>query len=120
MDVALWIVSGLLAAVFLGAGLTKIAQPKAKLQANPQLAWTEDFSDPAIKGIGAAEVLGAAGLILPELLDVAEVLTPLAAVGLAILMVGAAITHTRRGERQPLPVNAVLFALAVFVAVGRF
>lgn len=120
MDIALWVVSGLLAVVFLGSGLAKLAQSKAKLQANPQMAWAKDFSEPMIKLIGGAEVLGAIGLIVPELVDVAPVLTPLAAIGLALIMVGAAATHSRRREYQVVPVNLVLLALALFVAVGRF
>lgn len=120
MSIAAWIVSGLLAALYLYAGLTKIATPRAKLVENPQMAWTNDFGANAIKGIGAAEVLGAIGLIVPWLTGIAPFLTPVAAVGLAIIQIGALITHTRRGERQPLPINAVLLVLAAFVAVVRF
>jgi uncharacterized membrane protein YphA (DoxX/SURF4 family) len=119
MNVVLWIIAGLLAAAFAGAGLMKLAQPKAKLAASG-MAWTEDFSDSQVKGIGAVEVLGALGLILPAALGIAEILTPLAAAGLAITMVGAAITHLRRGEGSMVPINVVLGGLAVFVAVMRF
>ena len=65
-------------------------------------------------------MLGALGLIVPAALGITPVLAPIAAVGLAALMVGAAITHARRKERQMLPVNLVLFALAAVVAVARF
>jgi DoxX-like protein len=119
VNVALWIVAGVLAAAFLGAGLMKLAQPKKKL-AESGMGWTEDFSDGAVKGIGALEVLGALGLILPAVFDVATVLVPLAATGLALLMLGAAATHARRKESSNIVVNLVLFALAVFVAWGRF
>ncbi len=119
MNVVLWILAGLLAVAFAGAGLMKLAQPKAKLAASG-MAWTEDFSDSQVKGIGAVEVLGALGLILPAALGIAEILTPLAAAGLAITMVGAAITHLRRGEGSMVPINVVLGGLAVFVAVMRF
>jgi len=119
MNVVLWIIAGLLAVAFAGAGLMKLAQPKAKLAASG-MAWTEDFSDSQVKGIGAVEVLGALGLILPAALGIAEILTPLAAAGLAITMVGAAITHLRRGEGSMVPINVVLGGLAVFVAVMRF
>jgi uncharacterized membrane protein YphA (DoxX/SURF4 family) len=120
VNIALWVVAGLLALVFLGAGFAKLTQPKEKLQANPNMAWTEDFSPGMIKTIGALEVLGGLGLILPELTGIAPVLTPLAAVGLVLVMLGAAVTHARRKETQTIVVNVVLGALAVFVAVGRF
>ena len=119
MSIVLWVAAGVLAAAFLGSGLMKIAQPKKKL-AESGMGWTEDFSDGAVKGIGALEVLGALGLILPAVFDVATVLVPLAATGLALLMLGAAATHARRKESSNIVVNLVLFALAVFVAWGRF
>jgi len=118
MNVALWIVAGLLAAAFLAAGAMKLSQPREKIAAS--MGWAEDFSAGTIKMIGAFEVLGAIGLILPALVGVAPVLVPLAAVGLAVIMVGAIVTHLRRKETQPVLVNVVLLALAVFVAVGRF
>ncbi len=119
MDVVLWIIAGLLAAVFAMAGLMKIAQPKAKLAASG-MAWTEDFSAGAIKGIGALEVLAAIGLILPAALDIAPVLVPVAATGLAVMMLGAAFVHARRKENQMIGANVVLLILAVVVAWGRF
>ncbi|MBI4940307.1 MAG: DoxX family protein [Actinobacteria bacterium] len=120
MNIALWVVAGLLALLFAGAGFMKATTPKAKLQENPNMAWTEDFSPGLIKTIGVLEILGAIGLILPWALDVVPVLTPLAATGLAITMVGAIITHGRRKETQAIGMNVVLLALCVFVAVGRF
>jgi uncharacterized membrane protein YphA (DoxX/SURF4 family) len=119
VNVALWIIAGLLAAAFLGAGLMKLAQSKSKL-AESGMGWTDDFSDGAVKAIGALEVLGALGLILPAVFDVATVLVPLAAVGLAVLMLGAVVVHARRKEMSNVVVNVVLLALAVFVAWGRF
>jgi uncharacterized membrane protein YphA (DoxX/SURF4 family) len=120
MNIVLWVLAGLLAAVFLGAGAAKLAQPKQKLVASPNMAWAEDFSPGALKTIGTLEVLGAIGLILPAALDIAPVLTPLAATGLAATMIGAAITHARRKETQAIVINLVLLALAVVVAWGRF
>jgi uncharacterized membrane protein YphA (DoxX/SURF4 family) len=119
MNVALWIAAGLLAAAFLAAGLMKATQPKEKLAAN--MAWVEDFSAGQVRAIGAVEVLGAIGLILPAVTMIAPVLVPLAATGLAITMVLAFVMHARRGEaKSSLPANLILFALAVFVAWGRF
>jgi uncharacterized membrane protein YphA (DoxX/SURF4 family) len=117
MNVVLWIIAGLLALAFLGAGLTKLVQPKEKLAAT--MGWVDDFSPGTVKLIGALEVLAAIGLVLPAALDVVPVLVPLAAVGLVALMVGAAITHARCGETPMIAVNVVLLVLAVVVAWGR-
>lgn len=120
MNVFLWIVAGVLAAFFLAAGLTKLSQSKAKLNENPQMGWTKDFSAGTLKLIGAAETLGALGVILPGALDIAPVLVPLAASGLAIIMIGAIITHARRKEPQPIVINTVVLILALVVAIFRF
>jgi hypothetical protein len=120
VNVALWAVAALLALVFLGAGAAKLAQPKEKLLDSPSMAWAEDFSPGVIKTIGLLEVLAAIGLILPAAVDMAPGLVPLAASGLTLTMFGAAIAHSGRGEFQSVVVNVVLFALAVFVAWGRF
>lgn len=119
MNVALWIVAGLLAAVFLMAGMMKVAQPNEKLKESQ--AWVEDFSPGIVKEIGVLEMLAAVGLVLPPLVDVAPILAPIAASGLAVTMVGAAVTHARRGgEGQMIMGNLMLLALLVLVAVGRF
>jgi uncharacterized membrane protein YphA (DoxX/SURF4 family) len=118
MNVVLWIVAGVLALAFLAAGLTKLTQPKEKLRAT--MAWVEDFSPGVVKGIGAVEVLAAIGLILPAALDVVPVLLPLAAVGLVVLMAGAAITHARHKEFPMIAINLVLLVLAAVVVWGRF
>ena len=120
MNVVLWVLAGLLAAFFLAAGATKLAQSKEKLTASPNMAWATDFSPGVIKLIGALEVLAAIGLILPAALDIVPVLVPLAAVGLVLVMIGAVITHARRKETQPIVINVVLLAVAAVVAWGRF
>ncbi|QNE21223.1 DoxX family protein [Kribbella qitaiheensis] len=120
MNVVLWILAGVLAAFFLAAGLGKLSQSKEKLGANANMKWTEDFSARTLKLIGTAEVLGALGLILPAVLNIAEILVPLAATGLAVIMVGAIITHGRRKENQPIIINAVILILALVVAIFRF
>ena len=119
MNIALWIITAVLALLFLAAGTMKIIQPKAKLAAAGQ-GWVEDFSDGAVKRIGALEILAALGLILPALLGIATVLVPTAAAGLFFLMAGAAITHGRRHETPNVIVNLVLGILAAGVAVARF
>ncbi|MEQ4210049.1 DoxX family protein [Actinopolymorpha sp. B9G3] len=119
MNIALWIIAALLAVTFLASGAVKLAQPKEKLVASG-MGVLEGFSAGTIKAIGALEVLGAVGLILPAALSIAPVLVPLAAVGLALLMVGAFIPHARRREVQGIVMTLALFALAVLVAWGRF
>ena len=118
MNIVLWILAGLLAAFFLAAGLTKVSQPKEKLATN--MKWTEDFSAGTIKLIGTAELLGAIGLILPAVLDIAPILVPLAATGLAVIMIGAIITHARRKEPQAIAVNTVVLIVALVVLIFRF
>ena len=118
MGIALWLVQALLAAAFLVSGATKLSRPKEKLLEN--LAWVEDFSQPTVYAIGVLEVLGAIGIVLPALTSLLTSLTPLAALGLALTMTGAALTHLRRAEYGPIAVTAVLLVLAVFVAYGRF
>ncbi len=120
MNTAVWIAQGLLAVAMLAAGSMKLAQSKQQLMASGTMDWTEDFPEPQIKGIGTLEVLAALGLILPALLDLAPVLVAVAATGVALLMLGAAATHVRRGEGQMVPVNLVIAAIAVFIAVMRF
>jgi uncharacterized membrane protein len=119
MNVALWIAAGLLALAFLAAGAMKASQPKEQLKA--RLPWVEDFSAAQVRGIGVIEMLGAIGLILPAVTGIAPILVPIAATGLAITMVLASVMHLRRGDGVSAIVsNVVLFALAVFVAWGRF
>jgi uncharacterized membrane protein YphA (DoxX/SURF4 family) len=118
MDIALWVVQGLLGFVFVMAGASKLTQPREKLLA--QMQWVEDFNPNQIKAIGGVELLGALGLVLPMLLNILPILTPVAAAGLALTMVGAMLTHLRRKENQMIAVNVVLLLLAVFVAYGRF
>ena len=119
MNVVLWIIASLLALVFLGSGAMKVLRTKEQLKA-AGMGWTEDFSDAAITTIGGLEVLAAIGLILPAALDIAPILVPLAATGLAIIMVGAIVVHTRYKETTMALGNLVLLAVAVVVAWGRF
>ncbi|THV41098.1 DoxX family protein [Glycomyces buryatensis] len=119
MNTTLWIVASVLALAFLFAGALTTVHGKEKLKSNG-LAWVEGFPLGAVKTIGLLEILGAIGLILPALTGIAPVLVPLAATGIAVLMVGAALTHARRKEGSAIAVNVVLFALAAFVAWGRF
>ena len=117
MLIALWIINGFLALAFLAVGSTKLLRPKPALQAIG-MAWTEDFTDARIKLIGAAEIVGAIGLILPLLTGIAPILTPIAATALALLMTGAVVVHTRR--RENTAPSLVLGILSIVSAVLGF
>jgi uncharacterized membrane protein YphA (DoxX/SURF4 family) len=106
VNVFLWILQILLALVMLAAGTLKLTRSRAKLAES--MGWVESFTGPQIKGIATSEVLAALGLILPAATGVAVILTPLAAVGLVLVMVGATVTHLRRGELPNVAVNIVL------------
>lgn len=119
MNVALWIVAGLLAAIFTMAGLMKVMQPKEKLAES--MGWVEHYEPRTIKLIGVLEVLGAIGLIVPALTGIVPMLTPVAAIGIGLVMVGAMARHLSRGnETQMVAMNMVFLLMALFVAWGRF
>jgi hypothetical protein len=118
MNVFLWILQIVLAAMFAMAGVAKSTQPKEKLAA--RLPWVEDFSPGTVRFIGVVELLAAIGLVAPAATGILPVLTPLAATGLAIVMVLAMNTHRRRREPGGIAFNAVLFAVAAVIAWGRF
>jgi hypothetical protein len=112
--VLLWIVQGLLALLFVFAGGMKLLLPLDKL-AGP-VALPGLF----VRFIGVAEVLGAIGLILPGLLNIRPGLTPLAAAGLVIIMIGATAITLAGGTMGPALVPFVVGALSVWVAYGRW
>lgn len=115
MNSILWIVQGLLALAMVGAGSMKIVVAREKLL--PKMRFFASWPYASVKLLGAAEVLGGIGLIAPRGLHVLPVLTPIAAVCLAILMGGAIKTHVGLGDRPVAP--AILGALALFIAIGR-
>lgn len=117
MNIALWVLQGLVALAFFATGAMKLFTPKAKLDANPHMGWAKDFSAGQVKLIGIAEVLGAVGLILPWATGILPALTPIAAGCSAAIMVGAAVVHARR--KEPLIPPVVIGLLAVAIAVGR-
>lgn len=121
MNLALWIVTVVLAAALLFS-TSKMFIPREKLASAGGAAsqWLLDFSPGALRAIGTLEILGAAGLILPAVLDIAPVLVPITAVCVALLFVGAVIMRLRRGEKATIVPDLVYFAMAVFVAWGRF
>ena len=118
MNMALWIVQILLALLFGLTGMMKVIQPKEKLV--QRMKWVEETAPSTVKAIGAVEILGAMGVVLPMLTGILPILTPLAAVGLGLTMIGATLTNLRHNEYLHIAVNVVMLALAAFVAYGRF
>lgn len=114
MTYALWIVQALLALVFLFAGGVKLVTPIEELTKQmPLPGWFVRF-------IAVAEVLGAFGLILPGLLGIRPALTPLAAAGLVIIMIGATVFTLTHGGGGTALIPLVVGLLAAFVAYGRW
>ena len=111
--IALWIVQGVLAALFLFAGGFKLAMPMA------DLARVSPLPAAFLKFIGACEVFGALGLVLPGLFHVRPGLTPLAAAGLVIIMLGAVVVSVITQGAAAAAVPLVVGALASLVVVGR-
>lgn len=114
MEITYWIVAGLLAALYLFGGTKKLVQSKEALE--PMMGWVDTVPMTGVRLIGLVEVLGAVGLVLPPLTDVAPGLAIAAAVGFAVLQVLAAGLHASRREFADLPMNVVLVVLAVVAA----
>lgn len=120
MIVAYWIVAGIAALLSLAAGILKLARTREQLQGMGQ-NWTADFTPLQVRLIGAAEVLGAVGLVVPMATGILPVLSPIAAIGIAVLQAGAFVTHARRRDPAGVMVaNMVIFALAGAAAVLGF
>jgi len=118
MNIALWIVQGLLAAMYLMAGIVKTFNTA---KTKEQMPWAKNRSDAFVRFVGISELLGALGLILPLVTGVLPWLTVFAAAGLTIIQLLAIFQeHLPRKEYNVIPVNVVLLALAVFVVVGRW
>jgi hypothetical protein len=100
--------------------MIKAFVPQRKLAATPGGQWTEDVSAGAVKGLGILEILAAVGLILPPLVGIAPALVPVTALCWALLMIGAMLTHGRRGEFRFAMLNLCYLVLAAFIMWGRF
>ncbi len=119
MNSLLWILSILLAAIYVVTGASKIVAPRSRLLAVPGMGWVAETPMPRVRLIGLLEVAGAIGVIVPWASGVLPAMTPAAAWGLAAVQAGAIWTHVTRGEREHLWLNVVLLGAAVIVAVGR-
>lgn len=119
----MWILQVLLAIAFVGAGGMKLAVPKDRVR--DRMGWVDDFGQGQIRAIGAIEVLGGLGLVLPAATGIAPVLTPIAAAGLSVAMLLAVLVHLRRRDPAQETVPSIVFLLLCLLtlfgllAVGR-
>jgi hypothetical protein len=120
MNTLLWILQIALAATFAGAAALKLVLPREKLAATPIGGWVDDFPPALVKPLGVAELLGAIGVVVPPLVHIAPILTPIAACGLLLTMVGAFVTHLRRHEYLSAANTVVVAIAAGVVAWARF
>lgn len=117
MNIVLWIIQGILAALFLTSGSLKLVLDKDKLE--KVFEWIDDYPKNRLKLVGTFEVLGGLGLFLPGVYSVLDILIPLSAIGLTIIMVMATLLHYKRKEINELVVNVILFVLLLFIVAGR-
>jgi uncharacterized membrane protein YphA (DoxX/SURF4 family) len=117
MDIAAWIAQGIAAFFFALHGYTLLFRPEQALR---QFRWAGDVPERVKRLIGTAELLGAIGVIVPAVTRVLPWLTPLAGVGLATIMVLAALFHITRREWPNVVFNLILGAIAGFVAYARY
>lgn len=121
MNLTLWIIAGALAAGFLAGGLSLTLLPRERYRTlGPSQCWVDDFSDRHLKAIGTIKIIGSLGLVIPAVLGVVPVLTPIAACGLVLFMAGAGTTRFRRSEWKLLAGDLVFLSLFAFLALGRF
>ncbi len=116
MNIALWIVQILLALTFTLSGFVKVSQPVEKVRG--KYNWAKHVAPGVIRLIGSLEILGALGLIVPKATGYLPWLTPAAAVGLVLLMIGAIFTHFRLHEAKVVGVPIVLLLPSLFIALG--
>jgi putative oxidoreductase len=115
MNIALWVVQGLLALLFLMSGSIKAFTPLATMR--KKMTWANDFPAAFVRFLGLAELLGAIGLIAPAVTGIQSWLTLAAALGL--VMVSASVFHASRRKYQHLGIPLVVLGLSVFVVLGR-
>lgn len=118
MNTTLWIIQGILAIVFFSSGLIILLMPKEKLA--PKLSWVKEIPNWLRYFICSSKIAGAFGLILPLFLNILPVLTPIAACGIATIMILAMGYHIRKKEFKDIPATIIFLGLSVFVALNRF
>jgi hypothetical protein len=118
MDIALWICQIVLAGLFAASGYAKSTMSREKMATTGQTG-AAAIPLPLVRFTATMELFAVAGLILPEATGIVPDLTVAAALGLCVVMVGAASIHLRLHEPQNVAINAAIFALCMFVAAGR-
>ena len=117
LHIALWVAQVVLAVAFSMAGFMKLVVPIDEMARD--MSWVYEARE-LVRFIGAAEVMGAAGLVVPAAMRIKPWLTPLAALGLGLIMLLAMGFHVTRNELENLPVNLALGGVAAFIAWGRW
>ena len=121
MNIVLWILQSSLAILFIAFGCMKLVKSKDELKGHDTLHYVDDFSERDLKLIGILEILGAIGLILPQLTGILPWLVTLSSFGLVLTMIVAMIVHLRRGDGiKALMINIILLLMAAFITFGRF
>ena len=114
----LWILQGFLAAIFLGTGIVKVTRSREEIIA-AGLPWAEDYTEPTLRRLGWAELAGAVGLVVPQLLGL-DLVTAVVAALLGVLMVGALVVHLQRREFLPDALRQLaLITMCVLVTAFR-
>ena len=117
MNTLIWIIQSLMAVLFTVHGIAMFNPPPPVQES---VVKKMGYSLRFLKLIGTLEVLGGLGLILPSWTQIAPVLSPLAALGLATIMTSAAVSHARQGEGKQTAATTVVALLVAFIAIGRF
>jgi hypothetical protein len=117
LNIALWVVQVLTAALMALASYIKIATPIEELSL--QMKWTGEVPSYVVRLLGLIDLLGGVGVILPALLKIKPGLTSLAATGVVLLMICAIAFHVSRGESSVIGFNIMIMVMAGFVAWGR-
>lgn len=121
MHTTLWIITIVAAAAYAAGGTTMLLMSRERYRSMGRTQhWVDEFGDGHLKAIGAMKLLGVIGLVLPAALNIAPVLTPVAACGLALFMAGAATTRFRRSEWLYMAGDVVYLGVFVFLAWGWF
>ncbi len=118
LNITLWAVQSLMAIIFVMAGANKLFQPIAQL--SQMLPWVTTVSEGLVRFIGISELSGGLGLLLPSILKIKPVLTPVAAIGLTIIMILAMVFHVSQSQAAVIGVNFIFMALLLFIVWGRY
>jgi uncharacterized membrane protein len=116
-QILLWIAQILLSLCLGWAGIVKLFQPVEQLEM--MWPWTGEVSPASVKLTGIIDLLGALGLLIPSLFRFKPVLTPIAAIGVILLMIAASVFHICRGEGYQIGFNSVVAVISAFIAYGR-